>query len=111
MTNYRHLGENERFVIELMLTNGESQNQIARFLGYSKASISREISRNSIDGKYSAARAQSMYLLRREYPKQDRKFNKLSDEAIIFIVNNLKARSSPQSNKLSTKQEFGYKSK
>jgi len=38
MANYKHLGENERFVIELMLNKGESQGNISRFLGYSKPS-------------------------------------------------------------------------
>lgn len=95
MDKYKHLGENERFVIELMLNKGDSQGDIAKFLGYSRTTISREISRNSVDGKYNATLAQSMYILRREYPKQDRKFNKLSDEAIKFIVENLKKRSSP----------------
>lgn len=111
MAGYKHLGENERFIIELMLNKGESQGRIAKFLGYSKTSISREISRNSINGKYNAARAQSMYILRRESPEQDRKFNKLSDEAIAFIVENLKARSSPQSNKLFAKKEVRSKNK
>jgi IS30 family transposase len=105
MSNYKHLGENERFVIELMLNKGESQGKIADFLGYSKTSISREISRNSINGKYIATTAQSLYLLRRECPGYDKKFNKLSDEAIAFIVENLKTRSSPSSNKLFTKKE------
>lgn len=95
MARYKHLGENERYVIELMLSKGESQDKIGKFLGYSKSTISREIIGNSIDGKYSSSRAQSMYLLRREYPNQDRKFNKLSNEAISFIVEHLKKRSSP----------------
>ena len=95
MDKYKHLGENERFVIELMLNKGDSQGDIAKFLGYSRTTISREISRNSVDEKYNATRAQGMYILRREYPEQDRKFNKLSDEAIKFIVENLKKRSSP----------------
>ena len=95
MDKYKHLGENERFVIELMLNKGYSQGDIAKFLGYSRTTISREISRNSVDGKYNATRAQGMYILRREYPEQDRKFNKLSDEAIKFIVENIKKRSSP----------------
>lgn len=95
MGKYKHLGENERYVIELMLSNGESQNQVSKLLGYSKTTISREISRNSIAGKYSSSRAQHMYLLRREYPKQDRKFNKLTDKAISLIVEYLKKRSSP----------------
>lgn len=67
-----------------MLNKGESQCKIVKFLGYTKTSISREISRNSINGKYSASRAQSMYILRREYLEQDRKFNQLSDEAIFL---------------------------
>jgi len=95
MDKYKHLGENERFVIELMLNKGDSQGDIAKFLGYSRTTISREISRNIVAGKYNATRAESMYILRREYPEQDRKFNKLSDEAIKFIVENLKKRSSP----------------
>jgi hypothetical protein len=32
MDKYKHLGENERFVIELMLNKGDSQGDIAKFL-------------------------------------------------------------------------------
>lgn len=44
---HKKLGENERFVIELMLSNGSSASEIARFLGYSRQTISREVKRNS----------------------------------------------------------------
>lgn len=58
---HRKLGEHERFVIELMLSKSSTASEIAKFLGYSRQSISREIKRNSDrDGVYSALRAQSM---------------------------------------------------
>ena len=92
---YAQLNEHERFVIEIMLEKNNSQAEIARFLGKSRSTISREIKRNTANGKYSGDRAQNMYLLRREYPKQDRKFNKLTNEAIEYITKYLKKRSSP----------------
>ena len=52
---YKHLGENERFVIELMLSKGTSKSEIAKFLGYCRQTIMREIARNSDkDGTYKA---------------------------------------------------------
>ncbi len=91
---YTQLNEQERFVIEMMLEKNNSQADISRFLGKSRSTISREIQRNTVDGKYLSSRAQNIYLLRREYPKQDRKFKKLSNEAIECIVKHLKKLSS-----------------
>lgn len=94
---YKHLGENERFVIELMLsTKDKSIPEIARLLGYSRQTVSREVKRNSDKyGVYATARAQNMYIARREYPKQDSKLAKLTDENLKFMVDELKKRSSP----------------
>lgn len=92
---YTQLNEHERFTIGLLLEKNKTQIEIASLLGKSKSTISREIKRNTVDGKYSSTRAHNMYLLRREYPKQDRKFAKLSNEAISYIVEHLKKRSSP----------------
>ena len=94
-TKYKQLNEHERFTIELLLENKKSQADIARLLGKSRSTVSREIQRNTVNDKYESERAHNMYLLRREYPKQDRKFNKLSNEAITYIVEHLKKRSSP----------------
>ncbi len=92
---YKQLNEHERFTIELLLENKKTQSEIARLLGKNRSTISREIKRNMVDGKYKSDRAHNMYLLRREYPKQDIKFKKLSNEAIAYIVEHLKKRSSP----------------
>jgi IS30 family transposase len=93
---HKQLGENERFVIELMLSKKSTASEIARFLGCSRQTVSREIKRNiNKDNVYSAERAQNMYLARRTYPKQDSKLAKLTDENLKFIVTELKKRSSP----------------
>ena len=107
----KQLNEHERYTIELLLKNNKSQAEIARTLHRSSSVISREIKRNSINGVYSSVRAHNMYLLRREYPKQDRKFNKLSNEAVSYIVEHLKKRSSPWSNSLSNKNRLGHQYK
>ncbi|TXJ00587.1 MAG: helix-turn-helix domain-containing protein, partial [Neisseriales bacterium] len=43
---HKQLGEHERFVIELMLSKNNSSSEIARFLGCSRQTVSREIKRN-----------------------------------------------------------------
>ncbi len=95
MVGRKQLGEHERFVIGLMLEKNESASKISQFLGYSRQTISREIKRNSINGVYNSERAQHMYVLRKEYPRQEHKFAKLTDESIKFIYDELKKRSSP----------------
>ena len=92
---YTQLNEHERFTIELLLENKKKQAEIARLLNKSPSTISREIKRNIVDGKYNSERAHNMYLLRREYPQQEGKFKKLSNEAILYIVEHLKKRSPP----------------
>lgn len=94
-TKYKQLNEHERFTIELLLENKKTQADIAKLLGKSRSTISREVQRNTVNDTYNSERAHNMSLLRREYPKQDRKFNKLSNEAITYIVEHLKKRSSP----------------
>lgn len=97
---YKHLGENERFVIELMLSKGSSRVEIAKLLGYCRQTIKREIDRNSDkDGIYRAQRAQDLSVVRREYPKQESKLSKLTDENMKLIADMLRERSSPRSNK------------
>jgi transposase, IS30 family len=92
---HAQLNAHERFTIELLLKNGKTQADIAKELHKSPSTISREISRNKTEHGYCSERAQHMYLLRREYPAQDRKFNKLSNAAIACIVEHLHKRSSP----------------
>ncbi|QGP52096.1 Transposase, IS30 family (plasmid) [Piscirickettsia salmonis] len=42
---YRHLNEKDRFYIEQRLSEGDSLRSIARALGFSPSTISREIKR------------------------------------------------------------------
>jgi IS30 family transposase len=47
MTNYKQLGQEQRYVIDRLLRNGQSQKEIAQSLGYHKSTISRELKRNT----------------------------------------------------------------
>lgn len=47
MTNYRQLGQEQRYVIDRLLKQGKSQSEIANMLGYHKSTISRELRRNT----------------------------------------------------------------
>ncbi|WP_416431314.1 helix-turn-helix domain-containing protein [Piscirickettsia salmonis] len=44
---YRHLNEKDRFYIEQRLSDGDSLRSIARALGFSPSTISREIKRHT----------------------------------------------------------------
>ncbi|MEK6780071.1 MAG: helix-turn-helix domain-containing protein [Bacteroidota bacterium] len=47
MTNYKQLGQEQRYVIDRLLRRGKSQKEIAESLGYDKSTISRELKRNT----------------------------------------------------------------
>lgn len=47
MTNYKQLGQEQRYVIDRLLRQGKSQKEIANALGYHKSTISRELNRNT----------------------------------------------------------------
>ena len=55
--SYKHLSLEERHYIEIELKKGTSQNQIAKSLGRSQGSISRELKRNTTKKRYSHAKA------------------------------------------------------
>lgn len=47
MTNYKQLGQEQRYVIDHLLRQGKSQKEIADVLGYHRSTISRELMRNT----------------------------------------------------------------
>lgn len=57
----KHLTIEERESILVFLSLGETNEQIARRINRHKSTITREIQRNSVNGKYSASLAQSLY--------------------------------------------------
>lgn len=54
---YTHLNSEERFCIEILKTAGIAIRRIAEFLGRSPNTISREIAKNMVNGKYDAKKA------------------------------------------------------
>ena len=64
--SYTHITQFERGEIYVLLKEGKSQAYIARQLNRDKSSISRELRRNGIKGKYCPKKAQKQYQERRE---------------------------------------------
>jgi IS30 family transposase len=63
--SYSHLSKIEREEINQLNLAGLSARKIAKKLGRNVSTISRELQRNSLDGKYFAAIAQAGYMARR----------------------------------------------
>jgi len=74
------LNQFERDRLESLLDVGTEQKEIAKILGRNKSTISREISRNLVNGKYVAKKAQHKSKVRRKYAKyQGKKINENKD--------------------------------
>ncbi|WP_341790924.1 helix-turn-helix domain-containing protein [Rickettsia endosymbiont of Gonocerus acuteangulatus] len=58
---YRHLSREERYEIKRMYDLGVSINKIAQHLTRSKSTISMELKRNKVKGKYMPCVAQEQY--------------------------------------------------
>lgn len=57
---YRHLTLEQRYVIEVLYRKGHTFDEIGEMIGCDPTSVSREISRNSRNGTYSAQAAQAL---------------------------------------------------
>ena len=57
--SYNHLRPEERYYIDIELKKGASQNKMAKFLGRSQGSISRELARNTGQRGYRNKQAES----------------------------------------------------
>ena len=67
METYRHLSCEDRDQIAVLLVAGHNNTSIARILGRSPSTISRELKRNSLqNGRYSAQIADGAYMHRRK---------------------------------------------
>ena len=75
MNHYKHFTLKEREMIRYYFDLGKNQSEIAKLLGKSRSSISRELKRNSIDGEYFPCDANSTYLYRRRNHKPKKKLN------------------------------------
>lgn len=91
MTNYKQLGQEQRYVIDRLLRQGKSKNEIADVLGYHKSTIGRELKRNTPNRgrgtkEYNPQRAQ---LKAERRHKQKNKHIKFTDEMRKRIVKQL----------------------
>ena len=67
METYRHLSCEDRDQIAVLLVAGHNNTSIARILGRSPSTISRELKRNSLqNGRYSTQIADGAYMHRRQ---------------------------------------------
>ncbi|MHA3065044.1 IS30 family transposase [Lacticaseibacillus saniviri] len=83
MSLYKHLTLIQREQILIGLTNGDSFTAIAKRVGCSKSTVSREVKRNAGRNKYSAAHAQSRY---QEARQKSRRRRILADSKIRNLV-------------------------
>ena len=70
-----HFTQEDRIKLEAFLEAGLSQKAISELLGFHPASISREIKRNSVSGKYRARKAQERAEFRRKEIERTHKWD------------------------------------
>ncbi len=102
----RYLSQDERIRIGDLAAHGAGVREIARDIGRSPATVSRELRRNSDpnDGRYRSFAAQHLATLRRARPGRGRIVN---DEALrSFVAERLKRRWSPAQIAHALKEEF-----
>lgn len=83
MSHYKHLTIVEREKLDHFRAEGKSMTCIARLMGRSKSTISRELRRNASNGKYVPHRAHTQYCKRRV---ACRPVKRLSDRALFEFV-------------------------
>ena len=96
MKTFKHLCFEERFVIEKLLRGGTKVREIARFLGRSPNTVSREIQKNMVKGEYIAKKAQHKSYFKRWRSK--RQCLKVAMDYFLhhFVDEKLRKRWSPE---------------
>lgn len=104
--NYKHFTLFDRQTIEIQLNRWAKYKEIAKILKKSKSSIWREITKNSVNKRWSnkkqylAEEAHIKGFFRRYYSKQQSKKINTNQELRLFLIHNLKRKdriSSPKS--------------
>ena len=91
--SYNHLRPEERYYIDIELKKGTSQNKMAKSLGRSQGSISRELARNTGQRGYRNKQAESFA---QERHKNKPKKVKLTDEIKSIVNTHIKDDWSPE---------------
>lgn len=66
---YKHFSKEERLELSILLNKSYSKREIAKALGRSHSTISREISSNSVNGSYNPQKANHKAYRKRKYSK------------------------------------------
>ena len=103
---YSHLSFEERFVIEKLRNHNTGIREIAEFLGRSPGTISNEIQRNSVNGIYTAQKAQQKARTKRWGAKQQCLKVAMSSFLSRFVEEKLEAKWSPKEISGYLKREF-----
>jgi IS30 family transposase len=96
MENFKHFCFFERKRVERFLRIKKKLRFIAKKLGRSVSSISDEIRRNSVKGKYLAEKADHKAYVKRKYSKTDCMKISLDPELQKFVKDSLKEDQSPE---------------
>lgn len=95
----KHLTDPERFYIEKRRAEDATQSAIAKELGVSPSTISREIHRNTpkdFNGLYCFRLAKSLAAERRSKASRSKAFNKLTTEIVAHVSQQLALGTSPE---------------
>ena len=96
MQKFKHFNLFERQRIQKLLRGGESLHSIAEKLGRGVSSISDEIKRNSVKGKYTAEKAEHKSYVKRKYSKLDCLKVAMDIDLQKFVKEGLKEYQSPE---------------
>jgi transposase, IS30 family len=85
---YHQLAQGERYAMARMMRRGYSYREIARVLGRSVSTISREKKRNATqhDGRYRAEKAQQYAMARRSRTRKQDQYSQQEWEQVAGLV-------------------------
>jgi len=92
-TKYTQLTEEQRYQIQILFAEGNSQGQIAKKIGYHKSTISRELKRNASESGYKAKLANVISQTRKKTALKKIKFTSTLQE---IVTEKLKNKWSPE---------------
>jgi Transposase and inactivated derivatives, IS30 family len=96
MKKYKHVSYEERFTIEKLFEANVKIREIAEFLGRSPNTISRELSRNMVNGVYDAKKAQVKVSQRRWRAKRQCLKVAMDAQLVRFVEEKLEAKWTPK---------------
>lgn len=94
--NYTHFSNAERLEMSILLAKRYSHREVGSALGRSQPSISREIKRNSVNGKYQPRKAKQKAYVRRKRSKYQGMKVRERPELEEYIIAKLKLHWTPE---------------